>query len=63
MMKNRVIIDGVIWYSEKEINELKDKLKDMEAKYEYAKRQNNAVFMRYEAALNRLKELKGANND
>ena len=56
--------NGKTWYSEDEYQALQDKLKDMEAKYEFAIKQNNTVYKQYEAVLEQLKQLnKEVNND
>jgi predicted nuclease with TOPRIM domain len=51
------ITNGKTWYSEDEYLKLKEKLKDLEEKYKYAVKQNNAVYKQYESVLAELNKV------
>lgn len=57
------VTNGKTWYSEQEYQALQEKLKDLEEKYNYAVKQNNAVYKQYELALAELKKLKEENDN
>lgn len=62
LLENYNTLENTYNACEKEYQTLQEKLKDYEQKYEFAKNQNNALFLQYKKALAELKKLKEVQN-